>query len=238
MDTNTNLAGVSSQNSAKINTESIFTPKSDEDLKMEEKGRKRELVISAIGDGITALSNLFFTTKGAPSQIQTNGKNVWKPMTSRLQEKFKLEDQEYQNAFANWQKIQKKEQDEEQKLNEKNRKFKLNDNYSIGYDNWEDADYVNQLFDLLMDTNSDENLVKTIDSFHYEYEPIWQWMGDNWAYVPGHDKKIDKFKGRSGTYLKRDLIETIFGDGLTDADNLRRIGEAFIEFDNNWVKLK
>lgn len=227
---NTNLNGVSSQNSEEINTESIFTPKSDKDLIREKKDRKRELVISAIGDGISSLSNLFFTTKGAPSQIQTTGKNAYKPMTSRLQEKFKLEDQEYQNAFVNWQKVKEKEQKD-------NQQFKLNDNYSLNKNNWGDTDYVNELFEYMIDINKDENLSNTIDKFRYSYEPINVWDGEKWIYT-GKNKTIDRFKGKSGTYLKRDLIEMLFNDGLTDEVNLKQIGDSFLDFDKNWVKLK
>lgn len=46
---------------------SPYTPPSEEDLERERKKRKREAIFSAIGDGISALSNLFFTTHYAPN---------------------------------------------------------------------------------------------------------------------------------------------------------------------------
>lgn len=44
-----------------------FTPKTAEELARERKRQKREAIISAIGDGISAISNLVYTTKYAPN---------------------------------------------------------------------------------------------------------------------------------------------------------------------------
>lgn len=44
-----------------------FTPKTPEELAKERKRHKREAIISAIGDGISAISNLVYTTKYAPN---------------------------------------------------------------------------------------------------------------------------------------------------------------------------
>lgn len=44
-----------------------FTPKTAEELARERKRHKREAIISAIGDGISAISNLVYTTKYAPN---------------------------------------------------------------------------------------------------------------------------------------------------------------------------
>lgn len=41
-------------------------PESDEERKSREKKERRDALFSAIGDGVSALSNLYFTTKGAP----------------------------------------------------------------------------------------------------------------------------------------------------------------------------
>ena len=51
-----------------------YTPPSEEDLEKERKREKRAQLFAAIGDGIAALSNLFFTTQGAPSMY--DGKNT------------------------------------------------------------------------------------------------------------------------------------------------------------------
>ncbi len=50
-----------------------YKPPTPEELEKEKKKQKRDQVIAAIGDGISALSNLFFTTKGAPSMY--DGRN-------------------------------------------------------------------------------------------------------------------------------------------------------------------
>ena len=44
-----------------------YTPPTAEQLEKERKREKRERLFAAIGDGISALSNLYFTTKGAPN---------------------------------------------------------------------------------------------------------------------------------------------------------------------------
>ena len=44
-----------------------YHPPTKEELEKEKKKQKREQIFAAIGDGISALSNLYFTTKGAPN---------------------------------------------------------------------------------------------------------------------------------------------------------------------------
>lgn len=44
-----------------------FTPMTAEELAEQRKKKKREQLFASIGDGISALSNLYFTTKGAPN---------------------------------------------------------------------------------------------------------------------------------------------------------------------------
>ena len=44
-----------------------FTPMTAEELAEQRKKEKREQLFASIGDGISALSNLYFTTKGAPN---------------------------------------------------------------------------------------------------------------------------------------------------------------------------
>ena len=48
---------------------SPYKPPTEEELARERKRRKSQAVISAIGDGISAMSNLYFTTQGAPSMF-------------------------------------------------------------------------------------------------------------------------------------------------------------------------
>lgn len=48
---------------------SPYKPPTEEELAQERKRRKSQAIFSAIGDGISALSNLYFTTQGAPSMF-------------------------------------------------------------------------------------------------------------------------------------------------------------------------
>lgn len=48
---------------------SPYKPPTEEELAHERKRRKSQAIFSAIGDGISALSNLYFTTHGAPSMF-------------------------------------------------------------------------------------------------------------------------------------------------------------------------
>ncbi len=49
-----------------------YTPPSAEELEKEKKKQKRNEIFAAIGDGIMALSNLYFTTRGAPNMYTGN----------------------------------------------------------------------------------------------------------------------------------------------------------------------
>lgn len=44
-----------------------YKPPTPEDVDKERKRRKREAIFAAIGDGLSALANLYFTTEGAPN---------------------------------------------------------------------------------------------------------------------------------------------------------------------------
>jgi len=50
---------------AALKASDSYKPLSEEDKKKEEKKRRRDAIFAAIGDGVQALSNLYFTTKGA-----------------------------------------------------------------------------------------------------------------------------------------------------------------------------
>ena len=51
-----------------------YKPPTQEELEKERKKQRREQIFAAIGDGISALSNLYFTTKGAPNMY--SGRNT------------------------------------------------------------------------------------------------------------------------------------------------------------------
>ena len=58
-------------------------PRTKEQIEADEKRRRRNAIISAVGDGISALSNLYFTTKGAPSSF-----NPKESMSKKMYERY------------------------------------------------------------------------------------------------------------------------------------------------------
>lgn len=74
-----------------------YTPPTDEELAKEKKKQKRDQIFAAIGDGISALSNLFFTTQYAPNMY--DGKNSMSERTrvryDRLMKEREGKEKEY-----------------------------------------------------------------------------------------------------------------------------------------------
>lgn len=74
-----------------------YTPPTDEELAKEKKKQKRDQIFAAIGDGISALSNLFFTTRYAPNMY--DGKNSMSERTrvryDRLMKEREGKEKEY-----------------------------------------------------------------------------------------------------------------------------------------------
>lgn len=66
-----------------------YTPPTAEELEKEKKKQKREQIFAAIGDGISALSNLFFTTQYAPNMY--TGKNTMSERTKVRYDKLMKE---------------------------------------------------------------------------------------------------------------------------------------------------
>jgi hypothetical protein len=62
---------------------SPYRPKTPEELEEERKKYKRRAALSALGDGLSAMANLFFTTKGAP-----NAWNAANSMSSRMNDRL------------------------------------------------------------------------------------------------------------------------------------------------------
>lgn len=74
-------------------------PKSDVELKKEAKRYRRNQIINAVGEGLFALSNLFFTTKGAPSMYNSKNNSVDRARISY--EKMLSENKENALAYLN-----------------------------------------------------------------------------------------------------------------------------------------
>ena len=76
-----------------------YEEQSDEDKKKERKKQRRERLFAAIGDGISALSNLFFTTKGAPSMV--DGKTTMTGAVKARHEQLAKEREAKKTAYFN-----------------------------------------------------------------------------------------------------------------------------------------
>lgn len=68
-------------------------PRTPEEQAALDKKRRRNALFAAIGDGVSALSNLYFTTKGSPSADQSNS------LSKAVHDKAKEEDKEYETAM-------------------------------------------------------------------------------------------------------------------------------------------
>lgn len=78
-----------------------YTPPTAEELEKEKKRQKRKEIFAALGDGITALSNLYFTTQGAPNMY--DGKNTMSEATRvRYDKLLKDRDEKAQAYFSNY----------------------------------------------------------------------------------------------------------------------------------------
>lgn len=74
-----------------------YQPPTQEELANERKKEKREKVFSAISDGISALSNLYFTTKYAPNMYRHE--NSQSAKTENKWEKLRANREAQQNAY-------------------------------------------------------------------------------------------------------------------------------------------
>lgn len=71
---------------------------SDEEKKKQMRREKRNAIIGALGDGLSALSNLYFTTKGAPDQgLKPGMTDAAKKRMDDLRAKWQAEKDKYQD---------------------------------------------------------------------------------------------------------------------------------------------
>lgn len=76
-----------------------YTPPTAEELEKEKKKQRRNEIFAAVGDGVMALSNLFFTTQGAPNMY--TGKNTMSERTKIRYDKLMKDREEKNNAYFN-----------------------------------------------------------------------------------------------------------------------------------------
>lgn len=71
---------------------------SDEDKRKQMRRERRKAIVSALGDGLSALSNLYFTTKGAPDQgIKPGMTDAAKKRMDDLRAQWRKEKDKYQD---------------------------------------------------------------------------------------------------------------------------------------------
>lgn len=78
-----------------------YRPPTQEELEKEKKKQKREAIFAAIGDGIAALSNLFFTTQGAPNSYnpQYSLSDSYKKKYDKLKAEREANNKEYFEGY-------------------------------------------------------------------------------------------------------------------------------------------
>lgn len=73
---------------------------SDEDKRKQMRRERRKAIVSALGDGLSALSNLYFTTKGAPDQgLKPGMTDAAKKRMDDLRAKWQAEKDKYQELM-------------------------------------------------------------------------------------------------------------------------------------------
>ena len=86
---------------------SPYKPPTEEELEKERKKEKREKIFAAIGDGIAALSNLFFTTRGAPNaydpknSLSAKAQERWDKLKKEREENGRYYTAAYMQAMKN-----------------------------------------------------------------------------------------------------------------------------------------
>lgn len=101
---------------------SPYKPPTEEELEKERKKEKREKIFAAIGDGIAALSNLFFTTQGAPNaydpknSLSAKAQERWDKLKKERDENGRYYTAAYMQAMKN---------DEERSRDDRNWKRQL-----------------------------------------------------------------------------------------------------------------
>lgn len=77
----------------------FYTPETAEEKAKRERKEKWDKTAAAIGDGISALANLYYTTKGAPNSY--DGKNSMSERTRQLYEKLDKDRKENERWYLN-----------------------------------------------------------------------------------------------------------------------------------------
>lgn len=93
-----------------------YQPPTEQELEKERKKQRREQIFAAIGDGISALSNLFFTTQYAPNMY--SGRNTASQRTNERWDRLAAERNANMTAYINGL-MRARQADEEYNANER-----------------------------------------------------------------------------------------------------------------------
>lgn len=116
------LAGAPSQVVIQHMLDAERKPRTPEEQEKLEKKRKRDALFAAIGDGVSALSNLYFTTKGSPSADQS------KSLSKAIRERDDKDDKEYETAMDRRMKLLKEQLADRNRIEELKIKEQLAEN--------------------------------------------------------------------------------------------------------------
>ena len=112
-----------------------YKPPTSEELERERRKEKRKAVFAALGDGITALSNLYFTTQYAPSM------NVGETMSGRTRARFdqlkkerEAKSREYMEGFMRAMRLDAEDAQNERNWRHTLERDKVNDAYRAAAD--------------------------------------------------------------------------------------------------------
>lgn len=221
------------------NSNKGFQPKTEEEITKENKKRRTESIIGAIGDGLMSLSNLFFTTQYAPSLTtptsDTKKQNNRTSLVSAITERHKNEDALYNEKYKAWEKEQDRQRKAQEKENEKNRKYMLNDTFGIKESNWMDSDYIEQAYQYIIANNDDEKMLEQLNPYFLMEVSEYSNNGDKIGTSKTPFKQSDKRR----RYMERALIEDIINEeSWTSPENRENIKSLLQEFDANWKKIK
>lgn len=221
-----------------------FKPMSEEEEKKQRRSRKLELIAGAIGDMGSALTNLIFTTKGAPTMIKT-GKDKQLTLMERIYGRQKNEDTAYQKQKSVWEKEQERQRKEAEKAAKDNEVIEdIHPDFQPKVKNWEQKDYVDLLYEKLRTAiidnaksiNSKKGIgVKRIDKHGTTFIP-----SSNSTVID----YLDGFNtdGNVGRYMKAELIRSILsGDYKNEElseDWLDKFRKTAQEDHDNWIKYK
>lgn len=225
-----------------------FKPMTDEELKKQDRKRKGEKIVASVGDAISSIANLFFTTQYAPSTngIGKGGKPKNLTLIENLQKKYDREDKDYKTAYEKWQKQQERIQREYEKKQkaeaaeaEYNRRLQLNDKYSILQRNWDNQDFINHFFETLDYENyndlNNRDLYDFVRNVRYKRvnKPKYDALSDT-----DNEEWEDMFKGKTGVYLKRAILQDLFDGGIVSDEYLDLIGNYLKNFESTWTPIK